>query len=130
MEARKAFSAEAEDRLALDPGRNVDPTRPVEGRHLDLGTKGRGVRRDGHVEDEIISLAHESIVRPDVDDDVQVPGGPARLPGQSAAGNPQLDAIWNAGRNLDRDRSLIRNASLAGATPTGRLGPLPPTVAP
>jgi hypothetical protein len=39
--------------------------------------------------------------------DVEVTGRSARIAGEAAAGNPKLDAIRDAFRNLDRDRPFL-----------------------
>ena len=70
---------------------------------------------------QIVAVAVEERMLPDVDDDVQIAGGGAPAPERAFAGQPQALGGGNAGGNLDRQLALAADPPLAVTCPA-RLG--------
>src|SRR5690606_8826024 len=73
-------------------------------RHLDLGAERRFRERHGHLEREVVALAAEDLVRPDVHRDVEVAGRPAVLARAALALQPDPLTVADARRDADLER--------------------------
>src|SRR5207247_2574364 len=100
--SRGALPAEALDGSMLGSGRNPDPLRAGERRHLDGRPLDRlGDRdRDRHLEIAVGALA-EDRGGGDPGDDVEVAGRPAERSVLALAGDPDPGPVADAGRDLD-----------------------------
>src|SRR5262245_1632162 len=58
-------------------------------------------------------------MRLDVERDIQIAGWPATRPGVALPADPNLLAVVDAGRNLDRDTTRLARATLAAALAAG-----------
>src|SRR5437016_13501531 len=64
-----------------------------------------------------------------MDGDVGVTGRSACVPREATAGDPKLDAVRHAFRDLDRNRPPLLDPTLTGASPARAFWPLTPAVA-
>ena len=103
------------------PFGHLDRLAAVERRHLNLAAErdGREVHRD--LAEQVVAVAAEELVLLDVHDDVEMAGGSAAGAGFAFVLQPELLAGGDAGRNLDRDLPLARDAAGAAAA-LARLG--------
>src|SRR5438552_13561449 len=69
------------------------------------------------------------MVGSDMDGDVEVTGRSACVPREATAGDPKLDAVRHAFRDLDRNRPPLLDPTLTGAPPARAFWPLTPAVA-
>src|SRR2546430_16270397 len=64
-----------------------------------------------------------------MDGDVEVPGWSSCIPCEATAGDPKLDAVRHAFRDLDRNRPPLLDPTLTGASRARAFRPLTPAVA-
>src|SRR2546425_10632617 len=129
LEPRETFSAEPKNRAALNPRGDPQATRPVKGWDLHFRAQGRLGEGDRQFEQDVVALADEALVRADLHRHVEVAGRRPGISRETAAGDPKLDAVRDAGRDLHGDRPRFRNPSLPVAARTRSLRPLAPAVA-
>jgi len=96
----------------LDSGRDPKSACAIQRGHLDFRAE-RGIREGNRqLEDEVVPIPYEPMVRSDMDGDIEITGRSARVACEAPAGNPKLDAIRDAFRDLDRDRPLLFDPTL------------------
>src|SRR5207245_5128516 len=78
---------------------------------------------------DVVAFASEAVVRSDLHRHVEVAGRCPGISREAAAGDPKLDAVRDAGRDLDRDRPRFRDPSFPVTARTRSLGPLAAPVA-
>src|SRR5207245_8229718 len=129
LERREALAAKPEDRAALDPRGDPQATRAVKGWDLDFRAQGCLGEGNRQFEQDVVAFAGEAFVRADLHRHVEVTGRRPRISRETAAGDPKLDAVRDAGRDLNRDRPRLRDPSFPVAARTRSLGPLAAPVA-
>ena len=73
--------------------------------------------RQVDLREDVVALAHEALVRLDVDEHVDVAGAAAERAGVAFAGDADALAVVDAGRDLDVERPRLRDAPRAAARP-------------
>ena len=73
--------------------------------------------RDRHAAVEVRAVALEELVRLDGQEDVEVARRPAAQPRLALAGEPDARAVLDAGRHVDRQRALARDAARSRRRP-------------
>src|SRR5439155_2779465 len=114
-------AAEDADLTRLGAGLEVELDITLERRDRDPGTEC-GLRHreiDGRV--GVVCFTHESRMRPDADEDVEVTGLPAEQARVALAGEPDALAVVDPRRNLDLERALLEQAALAPTAGAGIL---------
>ena len=89
------------------PEGNSSCSVPPDRLDLDRGAERR--LDDGEVDlgEEVVALAHEPVVREDVDEDIGVARAAAEAPGVALTGDADALAVVDAGGNLDLDLLLL-----------------------
>src|SRR4029077_8019117 len=77
---------------------------------------GKGERQ---LADQVRAVAHEDLVRADVEHHVNSAGGPAEEPARAFAAEPHLVAVLDPGRDGDLEQALAGDAALAPAGGAG-----------
>ena len=87
----------------------------VDGRHLELAAERRRHHRDRHAAMQVGAVALEERVRLERQENVEVARRPAAHARLALAGEADAGAVLDAGRHVDRERALARDAAGAGA---------------
>src|SRR5437879_353414 len=107
---------EAKPLPALAPPGDLQPHRPVRRRHRDGRAADRLADRDRHLDGEVLAVAVEERVRPDLHDEVEVARRGAAAPDAALALHAHARAVAHPGGNLDRDLlALLDRAGAAAA---------------
>src|SRR5512132_4138908 len=96
----------------------------VQGRHGHRRSERRLGDRQIDGREDLVSLTHEARVGLDAHLDVDVAGAGAASAGMALAGDPNLLAVMDSGRDLDLERSFLDDPALAAAVGAGLLDPL------
>src|SRR5919109_2201160 len=117
VELRGAPAAHAQELPVLRAGGDLQGDAPVGRRHLDLRAEHRLRVRHGHLDDEVGAAALEERRSGDARRHDEVARGPAREAGLALALVPDLRAVLDPGRDLDRVplRPALTAGALAGA---------------
>jgi hypothetical protein len=119
VKVRDALAAQPDLLAALRPFGNLDIRRPFEGLNLELCSKSRLRKRDGHHTMKIVAVPLKELVRLDVENDVKVTGGAAEYAGLALALVADAGVLLHAGGNLDQDGVLLLDPGLAPAALAG-----------
>src|SRR5437667_160235 len=109
---------------ALAPAGHLEPHRAVRRRHRDGRAADRLADRDRHLDGEILAVALEERVRPDLHDEVQVARWGAPSPHAALALHAHARAVAHSGGNLDRQLLALLDRAGAAAARAGA-HPLP-----
>src|SRR5438132_6325216 len=115
---------EAKPLPALAPPGDLQPHRPVRRRHRDGRAADRLADRDRHLDGEVLAVAPEEWVRPDLHDEVEVARRGAPAPDAALALHAHARAVAHPGGNLDRELLALLDRAGAAATRAGA-HPLP-----
>src|SRR3990172_5270623 len=115
-----AFALEVQHFAGLGPGRDRNGFFAVDGRDGDEGAQGDLRHVDAHVEQDVIAAAAEILVRPDVDDDVQVPVRAAVHPRLSSPCRGARSPLVDAGGDGDAPLHRLAQQPAPAAGPAGR----------
>src|SRR5262245_39110383 len=88
----------------------------IDGGHLELAAERSLHHGDGHAAMQISAVALEERMRRNREEDVEITGRPAAHAGLALARKADARAVLNAGRNVDRERTLARDAARARAS--------------
>src|SRR5437773_7061357 len=119
-----AAPGEAKPLPALAPPGHLEPHRPVRRRHRDGRAPDRLADRDRHLDGEVLAVAPEERVRPDLDDEVEVARRGAAAPDAALALHAHARAVAHPRGNLDRELLALLDRAGAAATRAGA-HPLP-----
>src|SRR5438105_12855341 len=110
---RHPLAAQAQHLVRLAAGGDFQRVRTVEHGHLDLGAERQLGERYGQVAEQIGAVAREDRVVADPHEDVEIAGGAAVHAAAALAGQAQLHAVVDAGRDLDAQDVVAAQPSLA-----------------
>src|SRR5439155_14783548 len=113
---RHALAAQAQHLVRLAAGDDLQRLRAAEDGHLDLGPECQLGERHGQVAEQIGAVAREDRVVADPHEDVEIARGAAVHTAAALAGQAQLHAVVDAGRDLDAQDVLAAQPSLAPAS--------------
>src|SRR5207302_721410 len=110
-----ALDEEALPRLGASG--HVEARLAVEDGHVDLVAQADLGIRQGQLADEISALSHEDLVRADLEEYVEIARMPAGQAALAFAGEAELIAVLDAGRDGDLEELLARHPPRACAAP-------------
>src|SRR5580704_17989090 len=100
----------------LRPGRDSDPgPAALDGRHLDRAAERGGRERDRHAAEDVGAVALKDRVLRDADEDVEIAWRRGAQPDLTFACEADAGAVFDARRNVDRQRLLAPHAALSAA---------------
>src|SRR5882724_6467613 len=123
-----AAPGEAKPLPALAPPGHLEPHRPVRRRHRDGRAPDRLADRDRHLDGEVLAVAPEERVRPDLHDEVEVARRGAAAPHAALALHAHARTVAHPGGNLDRELLALLDRAGAAAARAGA-HPLPAAAA-
>src|SRR5207302_2902599 len=119
-----AAPGEAKPLPGLAPPGHLEPHRPVRRRHRDGRAADRLADRDRHLDGEVLAVAPEERVRPDLHDEVEVARRCAAAPHAALALHAHARTVAHPGGNLDRELLALLDRAGAAAARAGA-HPLP-----
>src|SRR5207249_1403913 len=113
---RHALAMQTEPPARLGPFRHLHAgLATIDRGHLEFAAERGLHHRDRHAAMQIGAVALEERVRGEREEDVEIARRPTAHAGLALAGKPDARAILDAGRNVDRERALARDAARARA---------------
>src|SRR5204862_6468399 len=117
-EMRLSLAARTAALAGLRPRRELELGLVLERRDRHLRPERRLRHRQVDGREDVVALAHEPGVRPDVDADVDVPRAAAVAAGMALARDADLLAVVDSGWDLDLERPLFDQATVAATLGT------------
>src|SRR5690349_4855517 len=124
-QARHAATPQPQHLLRLAARRDFELVGAVQDGHVEVRAQRELRERDGQIDQEIGAVPREDDVVADTDEHVEVAGRASVDAGAALAGEAQLHAVVDAGRNLDVQHVVAALAPLAATVMTRALVDLP-----